>query len=313
MRIAILRDSIPEIDSPDEVDNLYEANFAEKCLSPKHDIIQIPFVPNIKQVIEDIKAFKPDVIFNLVESVLGCGALSAIAVQVFETMHIPFTGNPIYPHIISADKDLAKEVMIKNNIPTPTTKFKTGSEYILKAQFEHASINLDDSCILSFNSGQEMRKALKAKREQTGMDWVAEEYIDGREFNCAFLGDLMLPPEEIRYEEGFTGHKVLTYEAKWNEESDSYNLSLRHFDIESFIKEQLFSITSICKEKLGMKGYARIDFRMDKKGYLYVIDINTNPCISPDSGFAAMAHEVGISDEEIFNIIVNEAIKDFKK
>jgi D-alanine-D-alanine ligase len=247
------------------------------------------------------------VVFNLVESVCESGALSVIAVQVLEIMGIPFTGNHIYSQIISANKSIAKRVLMEKDIPTPIGCFKPDTEYILKAKTEHASMALDDSCITKFSSELELKATIADKEKETGMEWIAEKYIDGREFNCAFIGDQILPPAEIRFDRDFVGHKVLTYQAKWDEESDSYQQSLRHFDIEDSVLDRLCNLTDICRRKLDLKGYARVDFRMDNYGNLYVIDINTNPCISPDSGFTAMVEKAGMTHEEMFEIIIKDA------
>ncbi len=307
MKIAILKDDIVNSDALDELDNQIEADFAEKSLSNNHIVKQIPFSSDILSVINLLRDFQPDVVFNLVESVCDSDALSIISVQLLEVMGIPFTGNHIYPQIISANKSLAKRILQEKNIPTPTSCFKSGMEYILKAKNEHASIALDDNCIMKFSTEQELNNALLEKEEATKMEWIAEKYIEGREFNCAFLGNIILPPAEIHFDKDFVGHKILTYEAKWDEEAFSFQKSLRTFAIEEPIISRLVKLTEICRRELALKGYARVDYRMDKFGNLYVIDINTNPCISPDSGFVAMAERMGITNEEMFEILIKDA------
>src|SRR5574344_423301 len=239
MRIVILKDENLRTESMDEVDNQNEADFAEKCLSLKHSVKQIPFTGDIRAMMATRRKLKPDVVFNLVESVCESGALSVIAVQVLEIMGIPFTGNHIYSQIISANKSIAKRVLMEKDIPAPIGCFKPDTEYILKAKTEHASMALDDSCITKFSSELELKATIADKEKETGMEWIAEKYIDGREFNCAFIGDQILPPAEIRFDRDFVGHKVLTYQAKWGEESDSYQQSLRHFDIEDSVLDRL--------------------------------------------------------------------------
>ncbi len=307
MRIVILKDDITGNGSADEMDNQIEADFAEKCLSRKHTVCQIPFVSDIRKVMHDIRKYAPDVVFNLVESVCESGGMSIIAVQMLEVMGIPFTGNHIYPQVISANKSIAKRVLQQKNIPTPASCFKSGIEYILKAKTEHASIALDDNCIRKFSTEKELKSALNDKEKETGMEWIAEKYVDGREFNCAFIGDTILPPAEINFEKDFVGHKILTYEAKWDEGADSYQKSLRTFDVDDNICERLYKLTDFCRRELDLKGYARIDYRMDSYDNLYVIDINTNPCISPDSGFTAMTERSGLSNEQMFEIIIKDA------
>jgi D-alanine-D-alanine ligase len=308
MKIVILRDDLDDSNSLDEIDNLNEANFVESILRKNHEVKQIPFVPNLNIVIDELINEAPDVVFNLVESFCGSGAMAIVPVQLLEVLGIPFTGNHIFSHLVSADKNIAKHILQDKGIPTPKSCFLDGAEYIIKAKTEHASLALDDNCIKTFSSEEEMKLTLSQKKKETGLEWIAEQYIEGREFNCAILGKEILPPAEIRFEDDFIGHKILTYEAKWNDKSDSYRQSLRHFDIEQDIVKRLKNITETCRKKLNLKGYARVDFRMDKFGNLFVIDINTNPCISPNSGFVAMANQIGISNDSMIEKIIYDAL-----
>lgn len=307
MKIAILRDHITDECSMDALDNLEEANFAEKCLSKKHTTKHIPFVSDINAVMDALNDFQPDLAFNLVESICKTDSLSIVAVQLLETLNIPFTGNHIYAQVVTANKMLTKEILHEKHILTPTATFHPNTEYILKAKTEHASMNLDDNCIMRFSSEKKLKQTLHKKAEQTGLEWMAEQYIEGREFNCAFLGNEILPPAEIRFHPEFVGHKILTYEAKWDDTALSYQQSLRSFEVEHDIAKRLIEITEICRKAFHLKGYARVDFRMDSDGNLYVIDINTNPCISPDSGFVAMVEKQGLTHDIMFKKIIEDA------
>ena len=304
MKIAILRDQIFPDSSIDEQDNKMEADFAEQHLFKLHIVKQIEFDSDLSRVMAEINDFQPDVVFNLVESVCKNDALAAVAVQLLEAMNIPFTGNKSYAQVVTSSKSLTKKVLLDKHIPTPAISFLPNTEFIFKADTEHASIGLDDSCVRSFTSAEEMNAFMKLKKEQTGHGWMAEQYVDGREFNCAFLGDIILPPAELRFDPKFSGHKIRTYEAKWNEDSASYSMITKSFEIESEIVERLKELTILCKERLVLDGYARIDFRMDRKKNIYVIDVNTNPCISPDSGFISMVEHSGMTMDEMFEKII---------
>jgi D-alanine-D-alanine ligase len=50
-----------------------------------------------------------------------------------------------------------------------------------------------------------------------------------------------------------------------------------------------------CWKVFGLRGYARVDFRVDTQGRPWILEINANPCLSPDAGFAAAAAYAGIS------------------
>lgn len=306
MKIAILKDDLTSVIRADDNDNQEQADFVEQLLS-EHEVKQFPFSPDMKKNIKNLNAFKPDMVFNLVESVCGQGKLAVFAPQLLETLQIPFTGNKSFAHFISADKDLAKDLLLQNNLPTPTDEFVKGYTYILKAKTEHASIGLDESCIITPLSAEELKSALHNKEKSTKMEWIAEQYIDGREFNVGLLGDEVLPPAEMCFSNDFKGHKILTYEAKWNEDTSAYQKSRRTFDIDSDTIEKLKRLSLLCRGALGLKGYSRIDFRMDSAQNLYIIDVNTNPCIAPESGFIAMGHKAGLSAKKIIERIMENA------
>ncbi|MDD2594320.1 MAG: ATP-grasp domain-containing protein [Bacteroidales bacterium] len=307
MNIVILKDHIEGNNSVDMIDNLVEAQFAQRYLSVKHHVTQIDFVPDIEKMIAELKNAAPDLVFNLVETVCNSGALSIIAVQLLEMSGIPYTGCTIYSQVVTADKSLTKKVLQTNEIPTPVDYFQPDTEYIIKAKTEHASAGLDNKSVRKFSSEEELQKALDLKKKQTGLDHIAEQYIDGREFSCAFLGQMMLNPVEYVFDSHFKGHKIITYEAKWNEETESYKHHQRTFAMEENIRTSIIALTSKCRSILNIKGYARVDYRMDSDGRLFAIDINTNPCISPDSTFIAMIEQKGISIEEMFDKIIENA------
>ena len=307
MKIAVLRDDLIDPTAPDAADTLEQAGFVENVMAAENEVCQLPFYADLDKTVQALKAYAPDIVFNLTETICNQGGLAVLAPQLLEVLKIPYTGNRPFAHLVSADKDLAKKLFLQNGLPAPASDFRSGATYLLKAKTEHASAHLDDGCVITPASEKELQAALSLKEQETGLAWIAEEYIDGREFNVALLGDTVLPPAEMCFSADFKGHKILTYEAKWNEESDAYQFSCRSFDVEPYIKKTLSDIALKCKNLLGLCGYTRIDFRMNAQGKLYIIDLNTNPCIAPDSGFIAMAHQAGLTDKEVMERIVSDA------
>jgi D-alanine-D-alanine ligase len=69
---------------------------------------------------------------------------------------------------------------------------------------------------------------------------------------------------------------------------------------------QLADIALRCWEIFNLRGYARVDFRIDAAGHPWVLEINANPCISPDGGFVAAAARVGLDYNGIVSSIIND-------
>jgi D-alanine-D-alanine ligase len=71
----------------------------------------------------------------------------------------------------------------------------------------------------------------------------------------------------------------------------------------------LVSISRECWTTFELRGYARVDFRVDGAGRPWVLEINTNPCISPDAGFMAAADRAGLTIEDVVRRILSEAAR----
>jgi len=131
-----------------------------------------------------------------------------------------------------------------------------------------------------------------------GIPLFAEGYVEGREFNLSLLAGEVLPPAEIRFEGFPAGQpKMVDYRAKWDEESAEYRHTVRSFAFspaDAPLLEELAAIARRCWQAFGLRGYARVDFRVDPRGHPWVLEVNTNPCISPDGGFVAAASRAGL-------------------
>jgi D-alanine-D-alanine ligase len=64
-----------------------------------------------------------------------------------------------------------------------------------------------------------------------------------------------------------------------------------------------------CWQVFGLAGYVRVDFRIDLTGRPWILEINSNPCLSPDAGFAAALKQSGLNFTEAISRIVTAALK----
>jgi D-alanine-D-alanine ligase len=103
---------------------------------------------------------------------------------------------------------------------------------------------------------------------------------------------------------------IIGYEAKWNEDSFEYKHTNRRFGVEQKtpdLAEKLSTICHQCWKLFDLKGYVRIDFRVDEQNNPFVLEINANPCLSPDAGFYAVAMEAGFSFDNVLTRIIEDA------
>ena len=104
---------------------------------------------------------------------------------------------------------------------------------------------------------------------------------------------------------------MVGYKAKWESESFEYNNTPREFDFPEEDYSLIAGLKKIaldCWKVFSLKGYARVDFRVDKSGNPWVLEVNANPCLSPDAGFAAALEKSGISFKSAIEKIIRDSI-----
>lgn len=323
MKGVVLHGEVSEGAGRDEQDVLVQARQVSRSLAElgyKPTVIAVS--ADFTRLIDDLNILQPDFAFNLVESILGQGRLIHMAPSILDYLKIPYTGAQTEAIFVTSQKILAKKILRMNDFDTPPWISPEGSEgtpfvpdlYVIKSAWEHASIGMDDDSIVSVQSEKKLHKILKTKRDCLGGDCFAEAFIAGREFNLSLLagpdGPEVLPAAEIRFDDFPPGkHRVVGYRAKWDEESFEYKHTPRTFDFraeDAPLLEKLADLAVSCWRLFDLKGYARVDFRVDQTGRPWILEINTNPCLSEDAGFYAAAKRSGLK----FNHVIKRIIAD---
>ncbi len=194
-------------------------------------------------------------------------------------------------------------------LPSESGKLVPGRKYIVKPIWEDGSLGITGESVFECKPGFEEKL-----RNLDDSHWFIEDFIDGREFNISILagdsGPEVLPPAEIvfkNYDE--KRPRIVDFKAKWETDSFEYINTVREFP-ELKRTENLFkNLTDAaldCWKLFGLKGYARVDVRTDSENNVYVIEINANPCISPDSGFVAATIKAGYPFIEVLKRIIDD-------
>lgn len=315
--IIILHNKI-EQHTQDELDVLEQRDLvARACQQLGYKVSSMEVGHHIYDDISKVQAMQADVVFNLVESSWGKGELLHVVPSLLNALKIPYTGVPLEALFISTNKVLAKRIMRLHHLPTADFfamdelhLLDATKTYIVKPIWEEASVGIDAHSVFTLADSEKVEQLAHLSPKH----YFVEEYIEGREFNISMLNKdgrvEVLPPAEMLFSSYFTGKpKVVGYKAKWDENSEEYQQTNRAFDTlekQPLLKQKLEQVCIDTWKAFNLSGYARVDFRVDNADNIYILEINGNPCIAPDSGFVAAIQHTGYTLETMVERIIQD-------
>ncbi len=333
MHAAILWNQVSLNDSAADLDVLVQCVEVESSLRRLgFTTVRVPCTLNLEHARNALLQARPDVVFNLVEALGGADRLMSLPIILLESMHLKFTGASSLAMLMATTKTKAKQRLFELQMPTAPwitaekpiwqglrNESQLPAKVMVKAVAEHASFAMDDSSVMTPRPGSQgvadVLQRVRQESERHRTPFFAEDFIEGREFNLSVLANngqpVVLPPAEIQFV-GFPAWKprIVGSNAKWKADSMEYNNTPRTFDFpvsDQPLLDELEALARCCWVEFGLRGYARIDFRVDQDGQPWILEINPNPCLSPNAGFMAALTEAGISFDEAVRRIVADA------
>lgn len=321
-KVLILHERIETGAPADRQDLRREMDYLANILrNLGYDVASHPVSLDLRSVGRAVARIRPDVVFNLAETVDGQGRLVYLAPAILDRLGVPYTGNGTEAMFLTSNKLVAKEIMRQAGVPTPraaTLEQVLRGEVdlplpcIIKSVWEEASVGLDEGSVI--RDRERLKDELLRRLPELGGSGFVEEYVDGREFNLSLLsapgGPRVLPVAEMRFEDWPEGKdRVVGYRAKWDPDSFEYGHTVRSFAIapaDEALARRLVTLAMRCWERFGLRGYARVDFRVTPDGSPMVLEVNANPCLSPDGGFMAAAAEALLSPEQVLTLILGD-------
>ncbi|MBF0259960.1 MAG: D-alanine--D-alanine ligase [Desulfamplus sp.] len=343
VKIAIVHNAVKDNSLPDELDVIKQAKAVAISLANLgHTSSFVPCDLNLDALKHQLARIKPDIVFNLVESLDGHGRLIHVVPSLLDALKIPYTGACAEAIYHTSHKVMAKERMRAAGLPTPewvnpfpydlpwiggmhsaiaepvihnlkVTENESEKIWIIKSLWEHASFGIDENNVVA-GTREIIAGVLEERASELGGSCFAEAFIDGREFNISLLGNgkkvQIMPPAEIIFKDNESNSpRILGYKAKWIEDANEYKDTPRSFDFPEKDGELLHLLKKLairCWHLFNLGGYARVDFRVDHNKKPMILEINANPCISPDAGFAAAVEKGGISYDAAIEHILND-------
>ncbi|MBT9170989.1 MAG: D-alanine--D-alanine ligase [Actinobacteria bacterium] len=269
---------------------------------------------------ENLKAKKLsfDLVLNLAEAFGGTNSNEVLVPTMLEALEIPFTGATAHNMTITLDKAQTKLIALANGVPTPAYQvFRDGTEspnqnlafpLIVKPVREEASIGIrHDSVVTDLESLRcKMKEVIRLYRQPA----IVESFVVGREISVGIIGNNqnlhVLPPLEFLFVKAKTPYEQFrSYEYKWGGKKEQMVEAVLSSETTALLADyvrRMFMVTE-CRD------YARMDFRIGSDGKIYLLEVNYNPGIGPNTHglnntLTKMASFEGCSFEDFVERIV---------
>lgn len=283
---------------------------------------QVVPIEATKSLAESLKEHRIDVVFNIAEGT-NKRAREAQVPAICDLLGIEHTGSDATCLALTLDKAITKKLLSQDGILTPNYLLITQSPklddfnlkfpVIVKPNTEGTSKGIGSKSVAR-DLGE--LKVIAGELWKTFLSPILiEEYIEGREFTVGVLGNSslrVLGPMEITFKSDSGQYPVYSFEAKQHADPSNNPFFAIHCPV-NLGRELDRKISQFAKKiflSLGCRDVARIDFRVDKNGGLFFLEINPLPGLSPGfSDLTVMAEKCGISYEFLIKRILTPSIQ----
>jgi D-alanine-D-alanine ligase len=310
-------DAQAEWDSPETIAAVGRA------LAERHEVIHIDAANDAYDV---LRKTRPDIVFNMAEGTVGPCREGYIP-SILEHLNIPYTASDPLTLSTCLDKSRTKEILAYHGLPT--SRFRVISEknfsfnslhypLMVKPLYEGSSIGIRNNSLVK--TRQEMRERVSWLLDSYTEPALVEEFLPGREFTAAILGNgseaRVLPIVEILFDSLPRGvNPIYSYEAKWIWDESSHPLNI--FECPARLSGELQAeIEQTCLQAyriLRCRDWCRIDVRLDAAGHPHIIELNPLPGILPrpedNSCFPKAARAAGLTYNQLINTVLDIACK----
>ncbi len=269
------------------------------------------------KVVERIQEIKPDFVFNLCESLYEKSQAEMYVAGLLELLRVPYTGNPPLALGLALNKMKCKQIFDSAGVPTPPSIVVPVGEkpnvedltppYIVKPVREDGSAGITkDSVVKTQEDAERLVGVIHSEYSQPA---VVEEFIEGKEYTVAIVGT---PPRvlgvgEIDFYSVPDGEpKIISYKTKWDAEKPLDTVFPANIDAP--LRKRIEKHALKAFQVIGCRDYVRIDVRVSENRRVYVLEINTNPVVSPESGFEDAAISSGITYADFLRELVESTL-----
>jgi D-alanine-D-alanine ligase len=280
----------------------------------------------VYSVLAQISAQKPDLLFNLCESMDGEPRNEPTFAGLLDLFRIPYTGADLLALASCLYKHRTKDILNSAGVPTPPYRFlRTPADlddpsldgldfpWFVKLAHEDASLGITEANVVRDAAALRTRSRELMAEFRQGV--LAERYIEGREINVTLFGYRervqVLPLHEIDFAAMPSDRpRIVSYAAKWDEDHVDY-VGTKPVPLTGMTPPVVAEVERVSRaawRAMDLRDYGRVDLRVDHAGTPWVIDVNPNPDISPDAGVSRAALAAGMSYPQMVDRIAQLAL-----
>ncbi|HTC17779.1 MAG TPA: D-alanine--D-alanine ligase [Stellaceae bacterium] len=251
---------------------------------------------------------RPEVVFNALH---GRGGEDGTVQGVLEFLRVPYTHSGVLASAVAMDKPMARSVFAAAGLPLAEAKVVSRSELaagdVMARPYVVKPVNEGSSVGVRIVRPEDNSWAQEAKSWSFGERALVERYVPGREITVAVMGEHALGALEIRPAKGF-----YDYDAKYAPGGSDH---LMPAPIHAKAYEQALAIALSAHKALGCRGVSRADLRYDdtkgEPGRMVLLEVNTQPGMTPTSLVPDIARHAGIAFPALVQWMVENAACDF--
>jgi D-alanine-D-alanine ligase len=270
-----------------------EARVQARLVAQYGEVTVIPFTRDVVATIEELRAARPDLVFNLTEWLEGDRSMDAAITGLLDLLRVPYTGTGPDGMRLARDKALSKEIASRLGVDVPSyfvvndasdiARHALGFPLVVKPQFGDASETMSANSMV--RDAAELRERVGGLAARVKSPLICEEFIPGRDLYVALLGpepEVMRPVELVIGKKGTAAPQLATYRLK-NDAAyrTRWRIRWKPAKLEDAVVKSIEEASRSIFHALKLRDYARLDFRLTPENRIYFLEANPNPDLHP--------------------------------
>ena len=274
-------------------------------------------IGNVDKLLSQIDNLRVDIVFNIAEGLMGRNRESQVPI-LLEMKGIPYVGSDALTSSLTLDKLMTKKILISEDIPTPKFFQVNGMQQIddidhmqfpliVKPRYEGSSKGVDDNA--KVKNSDELKNRTDYIIEKYKQPALVEEFIRGTEFTVGIIGNSpaqTLPVVQVKIE------GELQLDEKFYVHRYIFSDQLEYIcpaQIPEELNKKISDLALKAYKAVDCRDFGRVDFRVDKQGRPYVLEVNPLPCLAVEDIFMVVAKYWGLPFRDMINKILNAALE----